>query len=288
MLILKPSELFSKQRIDFKKFENLDPTFVSRYLLQAGILDTYQQRQKIKKLKVLDVGGAGSIIQKFIDIDLTIIDKLLNKKSLVNYVEGDALNMPFDDNSFDVVISCDVLEHIPNPDRVRFVEESARVTKDLIVLAAPFNIEGVRPAEIAANNFYKQLIGTDHLWLNEHLQDELPNLQQTQLIINHSGLNAGHFSHTALQNWQLITRAGFLLTQAKKHPEFTKRIEELNQYYLNNVMAKDFSKNGYRTFIVASKINKVKIDIDEEQYSSQLDNIFTLLTNAILTLLWEK
>ena len=33
----------------------------------------------------------------------------------VSYVQADAQNMPFDENSFDIVISCETIEHVPDP-----------------------------------------------------------------------------------------------------------------------------------------------------------------------------
>src|SRR5688572_19784803 len=125
MFTLSPSGLLPKQRFDLSEFEDSDPTYVSRYLIQAAIVESYQQHQGSKKLKVLDVGGAGSIISKFVDVDLTIIDILPNDRNFKKYVQASALDMPFKDKSFDIVISCDVLEHIPKEDQTTFLTESA-------------------------------------------------------------------------------------------------------------------------------------------------------------------
>ena len=203
MFTLSPSGLLAKEKIDFSLYDGLDPTFISRYLIQASILKAYQKHIGSKKLKVLDVGGAGTIINQFIDIDLTILDTLPNNAKLDNYIEGSALLMPFADNSFDAVISCDVLEHIKKEDRDKFIKESARVSKDFLIIAAPCNLTGVRLAEIAANNFYKEMTERDHIWLLEHLQDELPELNSAIDILNNIGLKTDYFSHTSLDYWQL-------------------------------------------------------------------------------------
>jgi ubiquinone/menaquinone biosynthesis C-methylase UbiE len=47
--------------------------------------------------------------------------------SRVKFLEMDALNMSFEDNSFDYVIMSDVLEHIPNTKKL--LSEVLRVTK---------------------------------------------------------------------------------------------------------------------------------------------------------------
>ncbi len=283
MFTLSPSGLLARKKVVASDYSGADPTFVSRYLLQSSILEAYQSHQGIKKLKILDVGGSGSLITKFIDVDLTIIDILPNKNKALNYVQGSALAMPFADRSFDAVISCDVLEHIPKQDRETFLKESARVTNDLIIVAAPFNLPGVRDAEIEANNFYKKMTGEDHRWLIEHLQDTLPDIRDAHSALRSSKLKTGHFSHTALDHWQLVTRAGFLLDQNK--PEFVDRIEALNQYYLENIMTNDFSETGYRTFLLGSKKHEIDIKPEPDAFNAKLTPIFSLLTDAILALL---
>jgi 2-polyprenyl-3-methyl-5-hydroxy-6-metoxy-1,4-benzoquinol methylase len=285
MFTLSLSGLLAKAEVDVKSFDDADPTFISRYLIQAGILEAYQLHQGSKKLKVLDVGGAGSIISKFIDTDLTIIDVLPNEKKFKKYVQASALDMPFPDKSFDAVISCDVLEHIPKDDQVQFLQEAARVTKDLLVIAAPFNLKGVRDAEVAANNYFKKMSGQEHPWLIEHLRSELPALTKAKVVIENQGLHTTHVSHTSLDNWQLVTRAGFLMGQASVHPEFTDVIRKLNDYYLKHMMATDFSATGYRSFLVASRRHEVDIKIEPDVYNPDQAMIYAHLTDAILELL---
>lgn len=45
----------------------------------------------------------------------------------LHVVQGDLLNLPFDDDHFDLVYSCKVLAHVPNPERV--LGELNRITK---------------------------------------------------------------------------------------------------------------------------------------------------------------
>lgn len=57
-------------------------------------------------------------------------EKLLAYPTLagrVNYVQADAQDMPFEENSFDIVISCETIEHVPNP--CAAVREMYRVCK---------------------------------------------------------------------------------------------------------------------------------------------------------------
>ena len=269
---------------DYSKYSKLDPTFVSRYLIQASIIQRYAEIIKKDKLKVLDVGGAGSMLAEFLDIDLTIIDIIPNEETTANYVVGSALDMPFEDNEFDVVLSCDVLEHIKKEDREVFIKECARVSKDLLVIAAPFNLTGVRMAEISANNFYRSFTGKNHIWLEEHLKDELPELYQTKRIFTDLGFGAGYFTHTSLDYWQLLTRLSFLMAPKYSKHNLADNIQIINKFYLDKIMPKDFSDTGYRSFIIAAKDN-IHIDKTPDRLDADLENTFSLLTEIIVDLL---
>lgn len=285
MLTFSPSGLLNKSKVDIDQYTLHDPTYVSRYLLLAGVLETYRHHNGSKKLKVLEVGGSGSILDKFVDIDLTILDIIPNTDKAANYIQGDALKMPFADASFDAVISCDVLEHIPEADREMFLKESARTTKDLMVTAAPFNLSGVRDAEISANDFYKQMTGRDHRWLLEHLLADLPNLKHAEGVLEKQELQVGTFSNTRLDYWQLVTRVGFLLSAQGERVDFVDCLRRINKYYLENIMQSDFSKNGYRTFIIASKKHEIDVKSELPRDNRELDNLFLPLTDSILALL---
>lgn len=285
MFTLNPSGLLNKitdPLIDFDNYSNYDPTFISRYIVQASLIKAYMDYLKLDNLKVLDVGGSGSIIKDFVDIDLHILDVKPNKDNENNYTEGDALNMPFEDNEFDLIISCDVLEHIKNEDRKQFIKECTRVTKDVLVIAAPFNLTGVRLAEISANRFYKNMTGQDHIWLQEHLADELPEIEQTKKTLTEAGFRNDHFSHTSLGYWQLLTRINFIMGEAgHKQKSLIDDIKAINDFYLTNIMINDFSRTGYRSFIVSSKKDQVNVIKIQDKFDPYLENIFSLLTEAI-------
>jgi len=94
--------------------------------------------------KVLEIGigdGFGSFYLQKNGLEVTALDidyeagQLLNKQYLercsikINFVNGDATNLPFKDNSFDGVITCQVIEHIPEDYIVNFLKEIKRVLK---------------------------------------------------------------------------------------------------------------------------------------------------------------
>ncbi len=96
-----------------------------------------------KGSKILDIGcGPGTFTRKLakwlgnrtiiygLDRDSNFISYCQSQKmgkTNLHYLEGDALNLPFDNNSFDSCISTTVIEHLPNQD---FLQEQYRVCKN--------------------------------------------------------------------------------------------------------------------------------------------------------------
>ncbi|UCD67605.1 MAG: methyltransferase domain-containing protein [Betaproteobacteria bacterium] len=61
------------------------------------------------------------------------LSKLVGLETLVNFVHGDALDMPFEENSFDAVIAQEAWCHVP--DKARLIAQCARVVKPGGVIA---------------------------------------------------------------------------------------------------------------------------------------------------------
>ena len=131
-----------------------------------------------KRGKILDVGGYPGLITSFLtDYDTTIVD--LIDADLPDYVRYDGVKLPFDDDSFDMVCSCDVLEHVPAPKRGAFIDELARVARDYMVLTAPFDDEHTRLAEEILFEYIERVLHQRHDTLGEHLDNGLPDLAET-------------------------------------------------------------------------------------------------------------
>lgn len=113
-----------------------------------------------KGARLLDIGcGNGRFLGAPLDesIDYTGLDfseKLIKvarerygSRTNTTFVAGDALNLPFPDNSFDVVVSFAVIHHVPSRAyRVQFLREAKRVVKPggLIIITA-WNVWHAKP-----------------------------------------------------------------------------------------------------------------------------------------------
>jgi SAM-dependent methyltransferase len=184
-------------------------------------------RKKGKTFRILDVGGyKGKTAEFFPDDEVIVLDVFdVNEP---NYVKGDGSNLPFEDESFDFVVNFDVLEHIPQPDRRRFVQECLRTARRAAFFSAPHKTKENEKAEQSLNDFYRELHKKDHRWLKEHIAYGLPDY----LAIEKFLISRGHFTSTFSSNdtlvWQLMQGAIFLNS---KFPLAAEETVAINQYY---------------------------------------------------------
>lgn len=102
------------------RLENSYWWFVGRHHLALTFLkEKYGERQD---LKILDIGcGTGAMSQKLeafgevtsADFSPLALD-FCRRRGLSHVCQADAMNLPFDDASFDVVVALDILEHLPD------------------------------------------------------------------------------------------------------------------------------------------------------------------------------
>lgn len=122
-------------------------------LARKGSLDVSHPGMKILKRlckeskNVLDMGcGEGTRLNYLIgkskngvgvDISRTAVEKAKKRYPALDFIEADLEKIPFNNNSFDLVYSAFVLEHLANPEK--FIREAIRVTNHggKVVLIAP-------------------------------------------------------------------------------------------------------------------------------------------------------
>ena len=102
------------------------------------IFDDFLGNENLKDKSLLDAGcGTGLFTKKAIergakvtsiDIAPKLVELTKNKNPTAEAIEASLLNLPFDDNTFDYVISSDVIEHTTNP---------YEATKELIRVLKP-------------------------------------------------------------------------------------------------------------------------------------------------------
>jgi SAM-dependent methyltransferase len=130
---------------------------------------------------VLDVGGhPGELAALLPDCRVTA----LNVDGPADIVSGGE-RLPFGDDSFDVVTSLDVLEHLP-PDRRRsHLEELVRVARRQVLVCCPLGTDAHVAAERELSEWYVSVAGRPHRFLEEHLRCGLPTEDELQALVRH-------------------------------------------------------------------------------------------------------
>ena len=131
----KERELHKKLPKDYYKRYNSDYSLIYQEYLNKEIMDYFPNNQDIK---VLDLGcGTGfllkSLIKKYnevygMDVSPDMLKKInIRDKNLKKLAVGDAENIKFPDNFFDVIVYRGVLHHLENPELA--LNEAHRVLK---------------------------------------------------------------------------------------------------------------------------------------------------------------
>lgn len=211
-------KLVMKKQLDNEINDNLLQMPIDqfgRYFIVAQAIKELAKQNNQKSFKILDIGGYKGEIHRFFSSDeasVTVMD--LNDSSDKNYVKGSALDIPFDDNSFDYVVSFEVFEHIPRSSRQKYIEEAMRVSKGTFILTAPFSGDGnvVSKSEVYVNSFWKVMHKEDHKWLQEHIQYKIPKESELESILGENRLNFVKIGNNDLVLWNMMLSFNYLTT----------------------------------------------------------------------------
>jgi len=208
-----------------------------------------------RRLRILDVGGHPRLIADFLPEDDTFILDVQPSEGL-NCVQGDGARLPFKDDSFDLVVSIDTLEHIPSAQKLRFLEEQLRASGDYILLAAPFEDENVSLAEQIVNEFFIKKTGHPNESLEEHFANGLPCLSETLSFFDENGVQHLEIPNGYLYNWLLMMMA---LPAVQASPDSEELVAMINRFYNQNLYVSDNRRPCYRTVILASKQHSLEV-----------------------------
>ncbi|MBV1916141.1 MAG: class I SAM-dependent methyltransferase [Pseudomonadales bacterium] len=141
------------------------------------VLQSHLEPLLVSGGSVLDIGGGHGLLSQFVPNNSYFLIE-----PSVNGISG--LELPFPDNSFDVVVICHVLEHIPENDRGVFLDELARVAKRNVLIFNPF-----RNPELDENERLQLILDvTGATWAKEHLDCGLPEVENVCDYISSKGL----------------------------------------------------------------------------------------------------
>lgn len=243
-----------------------------RYRVTPGNIDAALRTRAVLKLlqpfyrlesRILEVGSGSAGVTEFLNHPITGVDPSFERTKerqteLVTPVAGVADDLPFPDGSFDIVLSLEMLEHIPRPKRAKSLAEMVRVLAPGGMLAVSFPCD--RPAERydkKLNEQYKVRHGADHQWLIEHIEEGLPQEAEISAILREvtaPGDRIRHVNHLWLPAWyamhQLYTvQRGYLI--AKRLGLHTEAFAKLLFHVLNTLNLSP----SYRKIFIVRKAN---------------------------------
>ncbi len=140
-------EHYKQDAIDFDYFQDRDKgTMHSEKRVHEFILSHVPKNAG----RILDVGcgkawvaeNCCSIAKEVVSLDIafTNVDKALKKYSFPNHsgIVADSLNLPFKENSFDIIIASEIIEHIVMP--AKFVENMINILKPggILLITSPY------------------------------------------------------------------------------------------------------------------------------------------------------
>jgi hypothetical protein len=127
---------------------------------------------------VLDVGGRVDLLGRFTRYQVVT----LNVDGTADLLY-DGRSIPFAANAFDSVITIDTLEHLPQAQRLSFLQECLRVARVCLIIAAPYGSESHIAREKELDDLYRSEYGYSHVYLGEHVQYGLPTPEEVDQLV---------------------------------------------------------------------------------------------------------
>ncbi len=231
-----------------------------RYKAVEEIIQIIKAESGKKHLKILDVGGYYKNsegqdtfpLKTFLpEEEITVLD--IMDCQLPHYIQGDAVHMPFNPNTFDVLVSQDVLEHISPEEREKFLDNLLQVTTEFIILGAPLRTDNTILAEKILSEFILKTLKGKHRELQEHIEKGLPRQKEIESFLMKKRVTYCDFPSGYLNNWLLLMMVKHYLLDI---PDSQMLSTLIDRFYNRNFYESDQRPPAYRHMYVISKTAK--------------------------------
>ncbi|WP_080696866.1 glycosyltransferase [Clostridium beijerinckii] len=238
-----------------------------RYRTLQTLVESVKKYYNIQQLNILEVGSNEQLnLERFLpNENITYSDLSIPQNISLNdkFIEADATDLRnINDNEFDIVISSDVFEHIPKIKREDFLKETSRVAKLASLHCFPFESKAIVSAEASANEYYKSMFGINHIWLQEHIDNGLPDEGMLKDILSKFAGDYFMFEHGDILLWEDMTKLASYTEYVQELLPLRKRIED---FYQQSIYVHDIGEKNYRKFVVLANdknlLNEVETTI---------------------------
>src|SRR3989344_2488552 len=203
---------FLKNYID-SNYPQWDISIALRYL---PVIDEIK-KQYDGTQSILEVGSEITGITTYLPVKVTGLDMDFDysrQNEFLNPVKGSVLKLPFEKESFDYVISVDMLEHIRGDKRKKAVEEMMRVAKYKVIAAFPSG----KDSEMVDQKLFDYFVATrgeEYQYLREHVDLGLPDADEVLGWMKGDRVKVSKKPNTSLWLWERLLKMGLSGEQVK-------------------------------------------------------------------------
>jgi GT2 family glycosyltransferase len=223
---------------------SIDFDRTSRHRLLADVVEEFLPTGST----ILDIGGSEGLTARFLPDHHIVALDLRDAPELT--VRASATVLPFRDGGFDAVTGLDVLEHIPESLRPAVLDEAARVARELVVFAGPFEDPGVADVEEHVQRFFIELFDCRNEWLEEHAEFGRPDFEACAGLLRARGLTPSWFGSNPLRLWSRLQQANFVAARTGAHVVHSEGNRLLFEELLETA---DRVGPSYRRFLIATR-----------------------------------
>ena len=159
---------------------NLDSALRYKYLVKFI--------RKFSPVVIVEVGSGSRGVSAYAKVASIGVDLAFDpgiESDLQKRVLASGNNLPFADSSIDVVLSVDMLEHVPKSVRPRIIKEMFRVVRSdgLLYIAVPVGGDAQK-ADRRVHDLFFKIKGKAHPMLLDHVEHGLPDKEEIVSLVD--------------------------------------------------------------------------------------------------------
>lgn len=230
-----------------------------RYAVTEKIVTLLRACRGGRRFAILDIGGCGSSLKHYLPEDTVVLADIDPPPSVTHpmiplyyddYLLASGGQLPFKDESFDIIAAHDTLEHVPEPERVAFLQEAKRVARFFVILNGPVYQPETAAAERRLALFMERVAGEVHPFLREHIAEGLPRKADIAAVIREGELPFVTVPNGNLARWLVLMGIKFY---GLSLPSSGRLLEVLERAYNAFFSPEDFGGLCYREAYIVAK-----------------------------------